>query len=124
MRPAQVGRELLVKLAGTKGIEMQAADFKVMAALEATGKTSALTDREKHLVGLAVTVTRGCSVCSGGRIEKAIAAGVEYGTILAAVDLAAAVNAGVTIRTAIEGATRNGIEPSCVGAECSVATTS
>jgi alkylhydroperoxidase/carboxymuconolactone decarboxylase family protein YurZ len=103
---------------------MQAADFQVMKALEATGRTAALTDREKHLIGLAVTVTRGCSVCSGGRIEKALATGVAYETILAAVDLAAAVNAGVTIRTAIEGAARNGIEQPCEGAECSVATTS
>ena len=53
---------------------MQASDFKVMTAIETTGKTAALSDREKHLIGLAVTVTRGCSVCSGGRIEKAIAA--------------------------------------------------
>ncbi len=103
---------------------MQASDFQVTSSLEATGKTTALTDREKHLIGLAVTVTRGCSVCSGGRIEKALAAGVDYQTILAAIDLAAAVNAGVTIRTAIEGATRNGIEANCNGQECAIGTNS
>ena len=103
---------------------MQASDFLVAAAIEATGKTAALTEREKHQIGLAVTVTRGCSVCSGGRIEKALAAGIDYEAVRAAVDLAAAVNAGVTIRTAIEGATRNGIQHACSGPECSVGTNS
>ena len=27
-------------------------------------QTSLLTDREKHLIGLAVTMTRGCQVCT------------------------------------------------------------
>ena len=101
---------------------MQASDFQVMAALDATGNTTALTDREKHLIGLAVTVTRGCSACSGGRLEKALAMGVEYESIRAAIDLAAAVNAGVTIRTAIEGAARTGFQQACSAAECSVGT--
>jgi WD40 repeat protein len=35
-----------------------------------------LTEREKHLIGLAVTITRGCQVCTRGRIEKAGAAGI------------------------------------------------
>ncbi len=103
---------------------MQASEFRVTSVIEATGKTTALTDREKHLVGLAVTVTRGCSVCTGGRIEKALALGIDYETIRAAIDLAAAVNAGVTIRTAIEGAARNGIRQECAGPECSVGTNS
>ena len=60
-------------------------------------------------------VTRGCSFCSGGRIKKAIATGVDYESILAAVHLAAAVNAGVAIRTAIKGATRSGIPLGCSG---------
>ncbi|MCB7130066.1 MAG: hypothetical protein J3T61_11080, partial [Candidatus Brocadiales bacterium] len=70
--------------------------------------------------GLAVTATRGCIACTGGRIEKALEEGIEYETVRAAIDLAAAVNAGVTLRTAIEGATRNGVQEKCVGAECGV----
>ena len=101
---------------------MEATEFQVKQALDATGATDALTDREKHLVGLAVTLTRGCTVCTGGRIEKAIDSGIDYETVRATIDLAAAVNAGVTLRTAIEGAARHGVEAKCTGAECSVGT--
>ena len=97
---------------------MDATEFKVKDLLEATGATEALTDREKHLIGLAVTATRGCIACTGGRIEKAIESGIEYETVRSAIDLAAAVNAGVTLRTALEGAERNQVN--CSGAECSV----
>lgn len=101
---------------------MEATEFKVKAALDATGAVDSLSDREKHLVGLAVTVTRGCIACTGGRIEKALEAGIDYETVRAALDLAAAVNAGVTMRTAIEGAARNNIDAQCSGDECSVGT--
>ena len=87
---------------------MDSSQFKVKKALEETFQTAALTEREKHLVGLAVTATRGCIACTGGRIEKALGVGVEEETVRAAIDLAAAVNAGVTLRTAIEGAARLG----------------
>jgi alkylhydroperoxidase/carboxymuconolactone decarboxylase family protein YurZ len=103
---------------------MDATEFKVKALLDATGQSPDLTDREKHLVGLAVSLTRGCSVCSGGRIEKALDAGIGYETIRATIDLAAAVNAGVTIRTAIEGAARNNIAAACSGDECTAGTPS
>ena len=46
--------------------------------------------------------------------------GDEAAGARAAIDLAAAVNAGVTMRTAIEGAQRNGVEASCTAPECSV----
>jgi alkylhydroperoxidase/carboxymuconolactone decarboxylase family protein YurZ len=48
----------------------------VLEFLARTHETSLLTDREKHLIGLAVTMTRGCQVCTRGRIEKARAAGI------------------------------------------------
>ena len=99
---------------------MDATEFKVKEALDATGATDALTDREKHLIGLAVTTTRGCIACTGGRIEKAIEFGIEYETVRAAIDLTAAVNAGVTLRTAIEGAERVGLKAACTEAECSI----
>ncbi len=97
---------------------MDAAEFKVKTALDATVATDSLTEREKHLIGLAVTATRGCIACTGGRIEKAMGVGIDYETVRAAVDLAAAVNAGVTLRTAIEGAARSGTKSSCTTAEC------
>lgn len=93
---------------------MEATEFKVKELLDATGATESLTDREKQLIGLAVTATRGCIACTGGRIKSAIDSGIEYETVRAAIDLAAAVNAGVTLRTALEGANQHG----CTGAEC------
>ncbi len=69
------------------------------------GKTHAgslLTDREKHLVGLAVTMTRGCQVCTRNRSVKARAAGIGDEVINALVEVVAAVNAGVTAATARE----------------------
>ena len=93
---------------------MDASEFVISKTLDATGSVNSLTDREKHLIGLAVTLTRGCIVCTGGRIEKAIDAGIDYETIRSTVDLAGAVNAGVTMRTAI----RNGLDEVCSGPEC------
>jgi AhpD family alkylhydroperoxidase len=75
----------------------------VLEYLARTHKTSLLTDREKHLIGLAVTVTRGCQVCTRGRIEKARTAGIADDVLNALVDVVAAVNAGVSAATAREG---------------------
>ncbi|MEM7143485.1 MAG: carboxymuconolactone decarboxylase family protein [Verrucomicrobiota bacterium] len=99
---------------------MDASEFKVTESLTATGNTADLTDREKHLIGLAVVLTRGCEHCTGGRMEKAIAAGIGYDTLRATVDLSAAVNAGVVLRTAIQGAEKNQIDEKCEGTECAV----
>ena len=101
---------------------MDPAEFQVKDLLDATGAATSLSEREKHLIGLAVTVTRGCSVCTGGRLEKALAAGIDYETVRAAIDLTAAVNAGVAIRTAIEGAVRNGIDSACSDDLCTAGT--
>ena len=101
-----------------KRTEMEASEFKVVDVLDAAALTSALTDREKHLVGLAVTVTRGCAPCSGGRIEKVLNAGIEYETIRAAI------NAGVVVRTVIEGVARNNITTACARDECTAGTPS
>ena len=68
-----------------------------------THETSLLTDREKHLVGLAVTMTRGCQVCTRNRIAKARTAGIGDDILNALVDVVAAVNAGVAAATAREG---------------------
>ena len=103
---------------------MDASEFVISKTLDATGSVNSLTEREKHLIGLAVTLTRGCVACTGGRIERALDAGIEYETIRSTVDLAGAVNAGVTMRTAIEGVNRNGLEDACSGPECTIGLTS
>lgn len=102
---------------------MQSSEFATQKLLETTGRSEHLTDREKHLIGLAVTATRGCIACTGGRLKKALDAGISYETVVAGIDLAAAVNAGVTIAIATQGAERNGVtkaEFACADEACAV----
>ncbi len=75
----------------------------VQQYLQKTHETALLTAREKHLLGLAVTLTRGCQVCTRNRIEKARAAGMGDDVLNALVEAVAAVNAGVSAATAREG---------------------
>jgi alkylhydroperoxidase/carboxymuconolactone decarboxylase family protein YurZ len=88
-------------------------------ALNQTNASEHLSEREKHLVGLAVTLTRGCAYCSGGRIEKALASGIPQETVTATVDLTAAVNAGVVVRTALQGIEGKDLDGSCDDGTCS-----
>jgi alkylhydroperoxidase/carboxymuconolactone decarboxylase family protein YurZ len=74
----------------------------VLEYLTRTHKTSLITDREKHLIGLAVTMTRGCQVCTRGRIEKARAAGMDDNVLNALVEIVSSINAGVAAATARE----------------------
>ncbi len=101
---------------------MDASDFKVSEALKATGETPDLSEREKHLIGLAVVLTRGCQHCTGRRMEEAAKSGISYDTLRATVDLSAAVNAGVVLRTAISGAGQSELDEACQGDECVVGT--
>ena len=78
-------------------------DTKVREYLRATHETPLLTERDKHLIGLAVTMTRGCQVCTKNRIEKARSAGIGDDVLNALVEVVASVNAGVTAATAREG---------------------
>ncbi len=75
----------------------------VLEYLRKTHDTSLLTEREKHLVGLAVTATRGCQICTRGRIEKAREAGINDDILNALFAIVSAVNAGVSAATAREG---------------------
>jgi alkylhydroperoxidase/carboxymuconolactone decarboxylase family protein YurZ len=75
----------------------------VLEYLSRAHDTSLFTEREKQFVGLAVTMTRGCQVCTRGRIEKARAAGISDDVLNALVEIVSAVNAGVTAATAREG---------------------
>lgn len=76
---------------------------RVQDYLRTTHESSLLTDREKHLIGLAVTLTRGCQVCTRNRIVKARTAGIGDDVLNALIDAVAAVNAGVAAATAREG---------------------
>ena len=78
-------------------------DSLVAGYLRQTHETTLLTEREKHLVGLAVTMTRGCQVCTRNRIVKARSAGIADDVFNALVNVVSAVNAGVTAATAREG---------------------
>src|SRR5207253_9560576 len=77
-------------------------DTKVREYLRTTHETPLLTEREEHLIGLAVTMTRGCQVCTRNRIEKARAAGTGDDVLNALAGVVAAVNAGVSAATARE----------------------
>jgi AhpD family alkylhydroperoxidase len=77
-------------------------DTQVVAYVRQAHNTTLLSDREKHLIGLAVTMTRGCQVCTRGRIEKARAAGIDDGVLNALVNVVSSLNAGVTAATARE----------------------
>ena len=78
-------------------------DTQVVEYLRSTHATPLLNEREKHLLGLAVTITRGCQVCTQGRIKKARAAGIGDDVLNALVGIVSAVNAGVSAATAREG---------------------
>ncbi len=74
----------------------------VLEYLKKTHESPLLTEREKQLVGLAVTMTRGCQVCTRGRIEKARATGINDEVLNALIGVVSAVNAGVSAATARE----------------------
>jgi AhpD family alkylhydroperoxidase len=75
-------------------------DTLIVDHIKQTHSTERLSEREKHLVGLAVTMTRGCQVCTRNRIEKARAVGISDDELNALVAVTAAVNSGVTAATA------------------------
>jgi alkylhydroperoxidase/carboxymuconolactone decarboxylase family protein YurZ len=95
---------------------MEFPEFATQKLLQTTGQSEHLTDREKHLIGLAVTTTRGCVSCTGNRLQRALDVGISYETLVAGIDVAAAVNAGVTVAIAIQGAERNEVVKTEVGA--------
>jgi alkylhydroperoxidase/carboxymuconolactone decarboxylase family protein YurZ len=78
-------------------------DTQVVSYIRKAHETVLMTEREKHLVGLAVTMTRGCQVCTRNRIEKARTAGINDELLNALVNVVSSVNAGVTAATAREG---------------------
>ena len=76
---------------------MAYSDTLIVDHLMKTHDTPLLSEREKHLVGLAVTMTRGCQVCTQNRIEKARSFGIEDDELNALIAVTAAVNIGPDI---------------------------
>lgn len=75
-------------------------DTLIVDHIKKTHATDLLSEREKHLVGLAVTMTRGCQVCTRNRIEKARSIGLTDDDLNSLIAVTAAVNSGVTAATA------------------------
>ena len=75
-------------------------DDLIIDHLQQTHATHSLSEREKHLIGLAVTMTRGCQVCTRNRIAKAREFGLTDDELNALVAVTSAVNSGVTAATA------------------------
>jgi AhpD family alkylhydroperoxidase len=61
-----------------------------------------LTDRERHLIGLAVATTKGCADCTNARLKAARQAGIPEQVIKEAVNLTAGVNAGFIVQAAVK----------------------
>ena len=62
-----------------------------------------LTERERHLIGLAVAATKGCPDCTAARVAAAQKAGISEKAIKEAINLIAGMNAGFVIQTAVKG---------------------
>ncbi len=75
-------------------------DTLIVEHIKQTHSTDLLSEREKHLIGLAVTMTRGCQVCTRNRVEKARSIGLTDDELNSLVAVTAAVNSGVTGATA------------------------
>ena len=75
-------------------------DTLIVDHIKQTHNTELLSEREKHLIGLAVTMTRGCQACTRNRIEKARKIGLTDHELNALVAVTSAVNSGVTAATA------------------------
>lgn len=80
---------------------MEGKDLQAVKALNETSANLSLSKREKHLIGLAVTLTAGCSVCSSRRFKEALDDGITKKELIDLTDLVALTNAGVVSRTAL-----------------------
>ncbi len=75
-------------------------DTLIVDHIKQTHSTELLSEREKHLIGLAVTMTRSCQICTRNRIEKARGIGITDDELNALIAVTSAVNSGVTAATA------------------------
>ena len=80
---------------------MTGQDLKTVKVLKETSENLSFSKREKHLIGLAVTLTVGCTVCSNRRFKDAIEDGITKEELIELTDFVALTNAGVVSRTAL-----------------------
>lgn len=95
-------------------------DFAAKQMLESAHKPIHLSSREKHLIGIAVATTRGCIDCSGSRIRWALESGISRESIIQTIDVASAVNAGVTTKIAMMGINKEELSLGCLEGACTV----
>jgi AhpD family alkylhydroperoxidase len=62
-----------------------------------------LTERERHLIGIIIAVTKGCQECTAARLAKAKQSQIDESVIMEAINLAAGINSGFVITTAVKG---------------------
>lgn len=99
---------------------MTGQDLKAVKALNETSEQSSLSKREKHLVGLAVTLTLGCTLCSTRRFTEALEDGISKKELTDLTDLVALTNAGVVSRTALSSWDKENDSINCEDGVCSV----
>lgn len=72
-----------------------------------------LTEQERHLIGIAVAVTKGCPDCTAARMAKAREFGIQEGVIKETINLSAGINSGFVLRAAVKGSQLNSAAVSC-----------
>lgn len=72
------------------------------------GYSGVLTERERHLIGITVAVTKGCQDCTAARLVKASQANIDEAAVRDAINLAAGINSGFVITAAVKGSQSKG----------------
>ena len=92
---------------------MKYSDFSLIHAQTAAGDPvfgsnfeGKLTERERHLIGLAVATTKGCPDCTAARLKAAQKAGISDQVIQEAINLTAGINAGFVIQAAVKASNK------------------
>ena len=98
---------------------MTGQDLKAVKTLDETSQSVSFSKREKHLIGLAVTLTLGCTVCSSRRFKDALVDGISKKELIELTDFVALTNAGVVSRTALTSWDEE-TEAKCTDGTCSV----
>lgn len=98
---------------------MTGQDLKAVKALNETSEALSFSKREKHLIGLAVTLTLGCTVCSNRRFKDALEDGITKQELIELTDFVALTNAGVVSRTALSSWDEE-TDQKCSDGTCSV----
>jgi len=95
-------------------------EFKTGSILKEVSSQSCLTERDKHLIGLSVTLTRGCDACTTRRFKEALDFGISKDELTDLTDIVALTNAGVVIRTAILSLEEDKTNTECKDNICTV----